>query len=53
MEILIYIASLALLIVSIVAARNYGYKDGYLEGYQQAKDEDFNVVFGIKEKSNT
>ena len=50
--ILIYIGILALLIISLLAARNYGYKDGYFDGYQQAKDEDFNVVFGIKEKSN-
>ena len=50
--ILIYIAILAVLIISLLAARNYGYKHGYLDGYQQAKDEDFNVVFGIKEKSN-
>ena len=50
--ILIYIAILAVLIISLLAARNYGYKDGYLDGYQQAKDEDLNVVFGIKEKSN-
>ena len=38
--ILIYIAILALFIISLLAARNYGYKHGYLEGYQQAKDEE-------------
>jgi len=48
--IIMFLGCLGLLFISLLLARKSGYDDGWLDGYQQAKEEDFGVVFGIKEK---
>ena len=48
----VFLGCAGLLLVSLLLARKSGFNDGWLEGYQQAKEEDFSTVFGLKEKSN-
>ena len=49
-NIIAFLACGGLLLVTLLLARRSGFNDGWLEGYQQAKEEDFDTVFGVKEK---
>ena len=50
--IIVFLGCTGLLLTSLLLARKSGYEDGWLDGYQKAKEEDFDTVFGVKEKSN-
>ena len=47
--IIVFLGCAGLLLTSLLLALKSGYDDGWLDGYSKAKEEDFGVVFGIKE----